>query len=226
MRAEVLFLTSRGCAKTPKNDEPLTHSHARLDLDLTLLLHSCQSGRIHDLTTVEITRAQSESSRSTLRKMHGVGFLVAALIVAVTAEEAFLVQREGDACSTWYENVGAHGPGFRNVKTYGAVGDGKTDDSAAIIRALTEGRNPQFSTKDPTVVYFPSGNYLISQTLPLYFYTNMVGNFACPPTLTVAPNLNIHYVIDSDVGDEGVSLFRGFSLKVSEERNVLAFYRR
>ncbi len=42
------------------------------------------------------------------------------------------------AGSTWYDET-KHGPGFRNVMTYGAKGDGVTDDSAAIYKALTDG---------------------------------------------------------------------------------------
>ena len=31
-----------------------------------------------------------------------------------------------------------------------------------------------------------AGNYLVSATLPLYFYTFMVGNYKCRPTITLA----------------------------------------
>lgn len=112
-----------------------------------------------------------------------------------------------DACTSWYDAPGmAHGPGFRNVKSYGAVGDGVTDDSAAIISALTEGRSARpFSVSDPTLVYIPPGTYLISKTLPLYFYTYLVGNFRCMPTLLVASGAFPHggYVVDSDIDDNG-----------------------
>ena len=69
-----------------------------------------------------------------------------------------------DDCTTWYETT-AHGPGFRNVSAYGATGNGVTDDTAAIIAALTSGRTPDYTTNDPTVVYFPPGTYLISNTV-------------------------------------------------------------
>lgn len=75
---------------------------------------------------------------------------------------------------------------YRNVKDYGAKGDGITDDSGAIIRALTEGRadNPSdvypnakysASPQRPSYVYFPSGTYVISESLPVIYYTQMVG---------------------------------------------------
>jgi ABC-type amino acid transport substrate-binding protein len=71
-----------------------------------------------------------------------------------------------DDCTTWYETT-QHGPGFRNVSTYGATGNGVTDDTNAIIAALTNGRSPAFTTNDPTIVYFPPGNYLVSRTVGL-----------------------------------------------------------
>jgi glucan 1,3-beta-glucosidase len=73
---------------------------------------------------------------------------------------------------------------YRNVKDYGATGNGRTDDSAAIIKALTdENRNSNPSTQTPAYVYFPGGTYLINQTLPLYYYTSVVGDPNNIPTI-------------------------------------------
>ena len=49
-----------------------------------------------------------------------------------------------------------------NVKDYGAVGDGVTDDTTAIQAALTE------YSGTSTVVYFPTGTYLTSSTIAIY----------------------------------------------------------
>jgi hypothetical protein len=56
---------------------------------------------------------------------------------------------------------------MRNVKTYyGAKGDGVTDDTAAIQKALDDGRTQsQDYNGKPKSLYFPAGNYLISNTL-------------------------------------------------------------
>lgn len=54
-----------------------------------------------------------------------------------------------------------------SVKTYGAVGDGVHDDTAAIQAALADGRSS--STQDytgiPKALYFPAGTYLVHDTL-------------------------------------------------------------
>jgi glucan 1,3-beta-glucosidase len=67
---------------------------------------------------------------------------------------------------------------FRNVKDYGAKGDGRTDDTVAIQRAITEGNRctPGFcesSTTTPALVYFPGGTYVISSSLIDYYYTQV-----------------------------------------------------
>jgi hypothetical protein len=62
----------------------------------------------------------------------------------------------------------AYPAGFMtSVKSYGAVGDGKTDDSNAIQRALSDGRSNAAADYNglPKALYFPSGVYLVSKTL-------------------------------------------------------------
>lgn len=56
-------------------------------------------------------------------------------------------------------------PSWLNVKAdYGAVGDGKADDTAAIQRALEDIRKPDFPRR---VLYFPAGAYRLTQTVKL-----------------------------------------------------------
>ncbi|KAF2016582.1 glycoside hydrolase family 55 protein [Aaosphaeria arxii CBS 175.79] len=85
---------------------------------------------------------------------------------------------------------------FRNVKDFGAVGDGQTDDTAAIQRAISEGGRCapgvcESSTTTPAVVYFPAGTYLISSSIIDYYYTQIIGNPNCLPTLLATPDFNI-----------------------------------
>lgn len=86
---------------------------------------------------------------------------------------------------------------FRNVKDYGAVGDGKTDNTAALNKAMADGNRCGekcgSSSVKRAVVYFPAGSchfndkyrlisdkspgtYLISTPIISYYYTQMVGD--------------------------------------------------
>ena len=67
---------------------------------------------------------------------------------------------------------------FRNVKSFGAVGDGVHDDTAAIQRAISYGGRCApgtcgSSTNQPAVVYFPGGIYKISSAIIDYYYTQV-----------------------------------------------------
>ena len=70
---------------------------------------------------------------------------------------------------------------FVNVRDFGAKGDGITDDTAAITRALhnTFGYtsvNAGSSTR--RTVYFPSGKYLVSDVIKVPPFTHLVGDSA------------------------------------------------
>ncbi|KAK7023972.1 pectate lyase superfamily protein-domain-containing protein [Favolaschia claudopus] len=92
---------------------------------------------------------------------------------------------------------------FRNVKDFGAKGDGVTDDSAAINAAITAGNrcgggSCASSTVTPAVVYFPSGTYLVSKSIISYYYTQLIGDAKRPPTLLATSSFSDIAVIDVD----------------------------
>jgi hypothetical protein len=95
-----------------------------------------------------------------------------------------------DPCTYWYETT-VHGTSFRNVHDFGAIGDGIHDDTSAIQAAFdfnqTGGAGSNLA-KSPAIVYLPPGDYLISDTLVMWYYGHLVGNAACPPTLRLGAN--------------------------------------
>lgn len=66
------------------------------------------------------------------------------------------------------------------MKDYGAKGDGVTDDTDAINKAVSDGvrcgPDCGSSTIYPAVVYFPPGTYLVSSPIVQYFNTEFLGN--------------------------------------------------
>lgn len=111
------------------------------------------------------------------------------------------VQRQGTVA---YANSPAYKV-YRNVKDYGAKGDGSTDDTAAINRAISDGnrcgKGCDSSTISPALVYFPPGTYVVSNPIVAYYYTQLVGDATSVPTLKAAPNFSGIAVIDSNPYD-------------------------
>lgn len=104
-----------------------------------------------------------------------------------------------DKCSYWLENIKHQGVAafnadpsgyqvFRNVKDFGAKGDGVTDDTAAINNAISSGGRCgpgtcASTTVTPAVVYFPAGTYMVNASIIDYYYTQIIGNPNCLPTI-------------------------------------------
>lgn len=128
-------------------------------------------------------------------------------------------------CSYWMEDIEHQGiaafnsnPGtytvFRNVKDFGAKGDGSTDDTAAINDAISAGNRcaPGIcasSTTSPAVIYFPPGTYIVSSPIIDYYYTQIIGNPNCMPVIKASSGFTGGYVVDGDQyqsnGNLGVS---------------------
>ncbi|SPO21480.1 probable beta-1,3 exoglucanase precursor [Ustilago trichophora] len=91
---------------------------------------------------------------------------------------------------------------YRNVKDFGAKGDGVTDDTNAINQAISQGnrcgQGCGSSTISPAVVYFPPGTYLVSSPIVSYYYTQLMGSATDRPTLLAAPTFQGIAVIDED----------------------------
>ncbi|KAJ3821137.1 glycoside hydrolase family 55 protein [Lentinula raphanica] len=104
---------------------------------------------------------------------------------------------------------------YRNVKEYGAKGDGVTDDSAAFNLAISDGGrcgggNCQSSTITPAVVFVPTGVYRLKHAITLYYMTQLLGDARYPPTLLADESFRDMAVIDADpyiVGGGGAQWF-------------------
>jgi hypothetical protein len=67
---------------------------------------------------------------------------------------------------------------FANVRDFGAVGDGQTDDTAAINRALYQLYCVQPTTAVRRTLYFPAGTYLVSDSIIIPTYAKLQGEGA------------------------------------------------
>ncbi|KAG8528789.1 uncharacterized protein KY384_006477 [Bacidia gigantensis] len=101
---------------------------------------------------------------------------------------------------------------YRNVKDYGAKGDGKSDDTTAINKAITDGdrcgKGCDSSTTTPAIIAFPPGTYMVSAPLIQYYYTQFIGDALNLPTIKATPKFKGMAVIDTDpYDDEGKNWF-------------------
>ncbi|PHH68139.1 hypothetical protein CDD80_222 [Ophiocordyceps camponoti-rufipedis] len=132
----------------------------------------------------------------------------------------YLTAENGGTSNWWFASIKRQGrPAygsdadykvFRNVRDYGARGDGNTDDTEAISRAINEGhrcgQGCDSNTITPAIVYFPPGDYRVSRPIVPLYYTQLVGDASARPTLRPLLNFQGIAVIDSDpYADGGVN---------------------
>ncbi|KAH8901136.1 pectin lyase-like protein [Thozetella sp. PMI_491] len=103
---------------------------------------------------------------------------------------------------------------YRNVKDYGAKGDGVTDDTQAIMNAVKDfnacGPGCYSSTTKGSIIYFPAGTYLVSSTIETYYGTQFIGDATNRPTIKAAASFvglgvlsTDHYVDGGGLGVDG-----------------------
>jgi hypothetical protein len=81
---------------------------------------------------------------------------------------------------------------FVSVRDFGARGDGNTDDTLAVQRAIDEVYFGNFALTTPRLrrkIWFPAGTYLINASLKMPSYTQMVGAGKDRTTIRQASNL-------------------------------------
>jgi hypothetical protein len=144
----------------------------------------------------------------TLRVLLSLGPVSAAPLAAPAPQEA---PPAGAASNYWVSSIKRQGvvpfgnkdfKVFRNVKDYGAKGDGSSDDTAAINAAVAEGnrcgKGCDSSTVTPAIVYFPPGTYVVSAPIIQYYYTQFIGDALSLPTLKASASFEGMAVIDAD----------------------------
>lgn len=82
------------------------------------------------------------------------------------------------------------------------IGDGSTDDTVAINKAISSGgrcgKGCDSSTTTPAIVYFPPGTYVVSKPIVQYYYTQIVGDAVELPIIKASAKFAGMAVIDSD----------------------------
>ncbi|OTB06764.1 glycoside hydrolase family 55 protein [Hypoxylon sp. CI-4A] len=126
--------------------------------------------------------------------------------------------RQDTSSSYWFSDIKRQGTAvynsdsgykvFRNVKDYGAKGDGTTDDTDAINKAVHDGNdrcidNCDSRTTAPALVYFPPGTYLLSKPIVQTYYTQFVGDAVDIPTLKATASFDGIAVIDANPYEYG-----------------------
>ncbi|KAI0441992.1 pectate lyase superfamily protein-domain-containing protein [Xylaria telfairii] len=97
---------------------------------------------------------------------------------------------------------------FRHVvNDYGADPTGARDSTAAIQRAIDDGKrcgaNCNGSTTKNAIVYFPPGRYLVSSSISVYFGTQIIGDANNWPTIVGAGSFVGLGVLSTDVYVDG-----------------------
>jgi glucan 1,3-beta-glucosidase len=92
---------------------------------------------------------------------------------------------------------------WRNVKDFGAKGDGVTDDSAAINAASALGNRCGLGCdsrlSESVIVYIPAGTYMISTRIIMYYNTALWGDANNLPILKALPSFDEIGVLESNV---------------------------
>lgn len=83
------------------------------------------------------------------------------------------------------------------------TGDGQTDDTKAINRAISDGsrfspESRRTSSTTPAIVYFPEGTYVISRPIIDYYFTQLVGNPNSRPVIKATAAFEGMGLIDGD----------------------------
>lgn len=119
-----------------------------------------------------------------------------------------------------------------NIRDFGAVGDGSTDDTAAINRALTQIYKTGVNETQPLtrrVIHFPGGNYIITDTINIPPYATLVGEgiestyiTGNLSTKTIANIVDSKFQSGALLGTSSAVLPRNIDIRNMQFRNINA----
>jgi hypothetical protein len=113
---------------------------------------------------------------------------------------------------------------FVSVKDFGAVGDGVTDDTAAIQAALDAAANLGVDDKG-ALVHFPSGKYKITSTInyPMGKFVSITGDGKPSMIVWDGAASGTMFLMDNFTGDEKKIFIENIQLKADAADTVIGF---
>ena len=122
-----------------------------------------------------------------------------------------------------------------SVKDFGAVGDGVTDDTAAINRAIKNLMTVETTGKEKRALYFPGGRYKIaSASIKIYPHTVLVGDGPTSSIIETADSTlnNLVEFVDlkgqtqANIGADGGEIpngirIQGIQFKTSNDQDIM-----
>ncbi|KAL2065578.1 hypothetical protein VTL71DRAFT_3248 [Oculimacula yallundae] len=176
-------------------------------------------------STVKASVKATSSASLTTRSLSSTSKISSSTLKTSSTSKALPATTSGPSAPYWLEQIKHQGISpfnsnpanyqvFRNVKDFGAKGDGVTDDTNAINNAMKSGSrcapgSCQSTTTTPAIVYFPAGTYLISSSIVDYYFAQMIGNPNSLPILKATPNFSGFGLIDSNPYAAGGALSYG-----------------
>lgn len=117
----------------------------------------------------------------------------------LTGSEIVPITQLGTTVKTSTAAIAALGgyPEPLNVRAYGAVGDGVTDDTAAVQTALAAA----LAVSPTKTVFFPAGTYLCGKLV--YSFQNLVGEGQNSTIIQGKPGQDVFYAPDPSISESG-----------------------
>ena len=145
---------------------------------------------------------------------------------------AYAVQTGPSNASPVTRSVQARLDDYVSVKSFGAKGDGVTDDTAAINRALYQLYCVEQITSVRRSLYFPAGVYLISDTIKVPAFANIFGDGKNSTILRCLEDVDVILKladslqqIDANIGNNSAVRpqfinMQGMAFEVTEDNNI------